>query len=57
MTKQEIENRIAELKSEIRYEKRKMKYCAYGTNDLMYLYGLEQELENLKINLKQWRIK
>lgn len=43
----EIKQRIKELKNEIKYEKRKMKCCAYGTHDLMYLYGLEQELENL----------
>lgn len=48
MTKQGIKNRIAELKSAIKYEKRKMKYCAYGSSDLMYLYGLERELEDIK---------
>lgn len=39
--------RIKELRKEINYEKRKMKVCAYGTSDLRYLYGLEQELEEL----------
>lgn len=51
MTKQEIQKRITELKSEIRYEKRKMNCCAYGRGDLMYLYGLEQELADLKNQL------
>ena len=51
MTKQEIKKRIAQLKSNIRYEKRKMKCCAYGKSDLMYLYGLEQELESLENQL------
>ena len=39
--------KIKELKRQINYEKRKMKVCAYGTSDLRYLYGLEQELEEL----------
>ena len=47
MTKQEIKNRIAKLKRAIRYEKRKMKCCAYGKSDLMYLYALEEELTDL----------
>ena len=48
MTKQESKKRIAELKNEIKYEKRKMKCCGYGKSDLMYLYGLEEELKDLK---------
>jgi len=51
MTKQELKKRIANLKREIRYEYRKMNCCAYGGSDLMYVYGLEQELENLKNKL------
>ena len=51
MTKQDIKKRIALLKKEIKYEKQKMQYCAYGKSDLMYLYGLEQEMENLKNQL------
>ena len=47
MTKQEIKNRIVKLKRAIRYEKRKMKCCAYGKSDLMYLYALEEELTDL----------
>ena len=39
--------KVKELKRQINYEKRKMKVCAYGTSDLRYLYGLEQELEEL----------
>lgn len=48
MTREMIENRIKELKKQIRYEKRRMNYCAYGKSDLMYLYGLEEELKELK---------
>lgn len=39
--------KIKELKREINYEKRKMKVCAYGSSDLRYLYGLEEELKEL----------
>lgn len=39
--------KIKELKRQINYEKRKMRVCAYGSSDLRYLYGLEQELEEL----------
>ena len=46
--KENIEKRIEDLKKEIRYEKRKMKCCAYGKSDLMYLYGLEEELKELE---------
>lgn len=48
MDKQEIKEKITKLKKEIRYEKRKMQVCAYGTSDLRYLYGLESELEDLE---------
>ena len=48
MDKQEIKEKMAKLKKEIRYEKRKMQVCAYGTSDLRYLYGLESELEDLE---------
>lgn len=48
MDKQEIKEKITKLKKEIRYEKRKMNVCAYGTSDLRYLYGLESELEDLE---------
>lgn len=40
--------RIKELKKQINYEKRKMRVCAYGTSDLRYLYGLEEELRKLQ---------
>lgn len=46
--KENIEKRIEDLKKEIRYEKRKMKCCACGKSDLMYLYGLEEELKELE---------
>lgn len=52
MTKEMITKRIKELKSQIKYEKTKMKVCAYGKSDLMYLYGLEQELEELNKKLE-----
>lgn len=48
MTIKEIEKRIEDLKYEIKYEKNKMEYCGYGKSDLMYLYGLEAELEELE---------
>lgn len=48
MDKQEIKEKITKLKKEIRYEKRKMNMCAYGTSDLRYLYGLESELADLE---------
>lgn len=48
MDKQEIKEKITKLKKEIRYEKRKMQVCAYGTSDLRYLYGLESELADLE---------
>ncbi len=46
-----IKTKIKELKNQIKYEKEKMKCCAYGKSDLMYLYGLEQELANLEKQL------
>lgn len=52
MTKNEIKKRIKELKSQIKYEKRKMRVCACGSSDLKYLYGLELELENLNNKFK-----
>lgn len=48
MTDSAIKKRIKELKNEIKYEKKKMKCCAYGSSDLRYLYGLEQELAGLE---------
>ncbi len=41
------EEKIKELKKKINYEKRRMKVCAYGKSDIYYLYGLENELEEL----------
>ena len=51
MDKQEIKEKITKLKKEIRYEKRKMKVCAYGTSYLRYLYGLESELADLETQI------
>ena len=51
MDKQEIKEKIMKLKKEIRYEKRKMQVCAYGTSDLRYLYGLESELADLETQI------
>lgn len=51
MDKQEIKEKITKLKKEIRYEKRKMQVCAYGTSDLRYLYGLESELADLETQI------
>ena len=53
MKKQEIKKRISNLKREIRYEKRKMNCCAYGKSDLMFLYGLEEELKVLENQLEE----
>ena len=55
MTKEIIKKRIKELQNQIRYEKKKMNVCAYGKSDLMYLYGLEQELEELNKKLEDKR--
>ena len=52
MTKQEIKKRIKELEKNIRCEKSKMNVCAYGKSDLIYLYGLEEELTDLNNKLK-----
>ena len=51
MDKQEIKEKITKLKKEIRYEKKKMNVCAYGTSDLRYLYGLESELADLETQI------
>lgn len=48
MDKQEIKEKITKLKKQIRYEKRRMQFCAYGSGDLRYLYGLESELADLQ---------
>ena len=48
MDKQEIKEKITKLKKQIRYEKRRMQVCAYGSSDLRYLYGLESELADLE---------
>lgn len=53
MTKQDIKMRVAELQYEIKYEQNKMKYCGYGKSDLMYLYGLKEELEALENQLNE----
>lgn len=53
MTEEMIEKRIKELEDEIKYEKEKMKCCGYGRSDLMYLYGLEEELEYLENQLEE----
>lgn len=45
--------KIKELKRQINYEKRKMKVCAYGSSDLRYLYGLEEELRELSKEIKK----
>ena len=40
--------RLARLKQQIAYEKKRMQCCAYGRKDLLYLASLEQELEDLE---------
>lgn len=47
---EKLENEIEKLKKEIKYEKRKLRVCAYGKSDLHYLESLKnrlKELENL----------
>lgn len=53
MTKTKIKEKIKKLKSEIRYEYRKMNCCAYNGSDLMYVYALEQEVRNLTKQLEE----
>lgn len=48
---EKIEKRIKELENEIKYEVRKLKYCAYGTRDLLYIDGLNDELDKLNQQL------
>lgn len=45
---EKIENRIEELQDMIDYENRKLEVCGYGTSDLLYIQGLEEELEKLE---------
>lgn len=45
---EKIENRIEELENMIDYENRKLEVCGYGTSDLLYIEGLEEELQELK---------
>ena len=49
----DIKKRIKELKKEIEYQKRKLKCCAYGKSDLMYLWALEEELVALEKQLEE----
>lgn len=53
MTVETIKKRIKDLTNEIKCEKKKMECCAYGSSDLMYLYGLEEELEALEEQLEE----
>jgi hypothetical protein len=43
-----MEARKIELRKKIKYEKKKMQYCAYSHEDLMYLRGLETELAEIE---------
>ena len=45
MTKQQ---KIRELKKQIRYEEKKLEICGYGTSDLMYIEGLYNDLAELQ---------
>ena len=53
MTREMIEEKIEKLENEISYEEEKMKCCAYGHSDLMYLMGLQEELEELEEMLEE----
>ena len=59
MTREMIEEKIEELESRIEYEEERMVCCAYGHNDLMYLYVLKLELEEFEEmldELEDWKI-
>lgn len=43
-----LDERIKQIKNEIKYEKRRQKVCATGKSDIYYLYSLQEELEDLK---------
>ena len=43
-----IEDEIERLEKEINYEKRKLKVCGYGKEDLYYIEELQEDLEELK---------
>lgn len=43
-----IENRIEELEQEIEQEEKKLDVCGYGKEDLYYVEGLMDELEELR---------
>lgn len=49
----EVEDRIKELKEEIAYEKEKIKCCAYGKREILYLAELEEELARLESDLDE----
>lgn len=48
LNEEDVEKRIEELRNEIKYEERKLKVCAYGKEDLMYIEGLKDELNELE---------
>ena len=52
MTKEMIREKIKKLENQIKYEHNKMEVCGYGKSDLMYLHGLELELEELNKKLE-----
>lgn len=45
---EKIEKRIEELQDMIDYENRKLEVCGYGTSDLLYIEGLQEELQELE---------
>lgn len=42
------EQKITDLKTEIKQLKEHMEHCAYGKSDLLHLYSLEQQLQELE---------
>lgn len=49
---QKLEEKIEKLEEEIAYEEEKLEICGYGSSDLIYIAGLEEELEEAKQQLE-----
>lgn len=44
----ELENKLEELKKQVKYEEERLKYCAYGKSDIMHIDILYTEIENIE---------
>lgn len=49
----ELEEKIEELEKEIAYEEEKLEICGYGSSDLAYIEGLQEELEQAQEELEE----